>query len=85
VKTLPKVFISLFIGIVLTYLVFLFGSIHQSGPSSICLLLVMPFQILSSLITNGRVAGEFVYYGLQVAFYGGAVYLLINFFVRPKK
>jgi 2-amino-4-hydroxy-6-hydroxymethyldihydropteridine diphosphokinase len=84
VRTLPKVAVSILIGSILTYLFFLYGSLPRNGPSPLFLVFFIPFQILANLITKDRNAGEFAYFGLQIAFYTGISYFVISLFTRNK-
>jgi|GEM_PF-5179537 len=76
---MKRILISSLIGCLLTGLLFAICQVPTSGPTPI-VFVVVPFQILASLITKDRVLGEFVYYGIQIIVFGGICYLVLSAF-----
>jgi hypothetical protein len=67
------------LGCVFAGLLFACTQIPTEGPSPLALV-VIPFQILASLITKDRAAGECAFYFLQLLFFGGFSYLVLGRF-----
>jgi hypothetical protein len=76
---MKRIVTSILIACLLTGLLFVICQVPTSGPTPI-VFVVMPFQILASLITKDRAVGEFVYYGVQIVVFGGMCYLLLGAF-----
>jgi hypothetical protein len=76
---MKRILVSILIGCLLTGLLFAICQDPTSGPTPI-VFVVVPFQILASLITKDRAVGEFVYYGIQIIVFGGMCYLVLRVF-----
>jgi hypothetical protein len=76
---MKRILVSILIGCLLTGLLFAICQVPTSGPTPI-VFVVVPFQILASLITKDRALGEFVYYGIQIIVFGGICYFALSVF-----
>jgi hypothetical protein len=63
---MKRVLLSICIGCVITWLLFLYGAHPRSGPTPIIALLMVPFQLLASFVIKDQIVGEILYYGMQV-------------------
>jgi len=77
--TMKRILVSILIGCLLTGLLFAICQDPTSGPTPI-VFVVVPFQMLASLITKDQASGELVYYGIQIIVFGGMCYLVLRVF-----
>jgi len=62
---MKKILLSIGIGCLITWVVYLFASQPSNGPRFIALVL-LPFRLFASLVTQDRAFGEVVYFGTQI-------------------
>jgi hypothetical protein len=64
---MKRALLSICIGCVLTWLLFLYVTHPRSGPTPV-VIIIIPFQLLASAITKDRMMGEIVFYSLIISF-----------------
>ena len=74
---MKRLLISALIGGLLTGLLFAVSQVPTSGPTPLPIFVVVPFQVLASLITKDRTLGEFGFYGIQFLVFSGVGYLVM--------
>ena len=71
---MKRIIYSVILGCALTALLCELIQIPTSGPTLLDMLVVLLFQIPATLITKDRVAGEYVFYAIQVLFFSTLSY-----------
>lgn len=77
---MKRVTLSVLIGCLLTGTLTVCLRIPTNGPTLLDLLVAVPFQMLTMLITKDETLGEFVYFGLQIIVFSGTCYLSLTAF-----
>ena len=68
-RHMKKIFISLVVGCFVTWLMYLYTSHPRTGPTLGIILLILPFNVLTSIITKEEPWADFIYIGLQIGFW----------------
>jgi hypothetical protein len=64
---MKRALLSIGIGCALTGLLFLFAAHPSTGVTTV-VFIIIPFQLLASAITENKVLGEIIFYGLIISF-----------------
>jgi len=80
-----RILLSVLMGCFLTGLVYLYGTHPRNGPSLGIMVLIIPFQIVASLIAESEPYADIAYFTIQVVFWGLLCFTILCFFGLLKK
>src|ERR1700677_2378577 len=80
-----RILLSFLIGCFLTGAIYLYGIHPRNGPTTGIAILIIPFQVVASLVTQNEPVADIIYYTIQVLFWSLLCFCVLCILGKFKK